>query len=137
MSIENRNLSVGTILTATYRKQVYTCEVIPSADGNKTLYRFNGKEYTSPSGAGSAARGGKSTNGWDFWSVKAEQPATTAPEPTPQATKAKPDRSRLGEADPQAAQSGWRRQLAPARFQSEHGSFLRKRRARIQRVLHL
>jgi hypothetical protein len=32
--------------------------------------RFNGETYDSPSAAGSAARGGKATNGWVFWRVK-------------------------------------------------------------------
>ena len=32
--------------------------------------RFDGKTYGSPSAAGSAARGGKATNGWAFWKVK-------------------------------------------------------------------
>jgi hypothetical protein len=37
--------------------------------------RYKGKEYRSPSGAGQAATGWKSCNGWRFW--RYEHPETS------------------------------------------------------------
>jgi hypothetical protein len=56
MSIENRNLKVGTKLTATYRKQDFTCKVVRSADGLR--YRLaDGQEFKSLCAAGAAIFG--------------------------------------------------------------------------------
>jgi hypothetical protein len=91
MPIENRNLEPGTVLTARYKKEDRTCEVVETADGLR--YRLDdGTEHKSPSSAGKAATGG-ACNGWVFWSVagtekpkreakpKAEKPAKSAKEP--------------------------------------------------------
>jgi hypothetical protein len=50
---------------APYKGEVYKAWLRRSGS-----IRFNGKTYDSPSAAGSAARGGKATNGWAFWRVK-------------------------------------------------------------------
>jgi len=66
MSIENRNLKIGTKLTATYRKQDFTCKVVRSADGLR--YRLaDGQEFKSLCAAGgpSSARG-RTCNGSAF-----------------------------------------------------------------------
>ena len=65
MPITNRDLPPGTILTANFKKAAYTCEVVASVEG-RTRYCYAGKEYTSPSAAGSAVMGGVSCNGWPF-----------------------------------------------------------------------
>ena len=82
MPISNRELPVGTTLTATYKKRAYTCSVIETPEGKR--YRSpEGKEYKSPSAAGSAITG-LSCNGWAFWSRAAEDAraeAETAHEP--------------------------------------------------------
>ena len=70
MAITNRNLEIGTKLVARYRKQEYACEVVAGEDG-KVRYRLaDGREFKSPSSAGTAVTG-KACNGWAFWSLAA------------------------------------------------------------------
>jgi hypothetical protein len=89
MPIDNRDLAVGTVLTARYKKQDRACDVVGTPDGVR--FRLDdGSEHRSPSSAGKAAMDGIACNGWRFWSVqgteptrrepklKAEKPATTA-----------------------------------------------------------
>jgi len=76
MSIEDRNLKPGTVLVGRYHKKDHRCEVVKGAEG-KVAFRVGGKEYGSPSAAGSAVMGGVSCNGWRFWTV--EGTATKAP----------------------------------------------------------
>ena len=79
MSIENRELTAGTKLVARYKKQEHTCEVV-EVDGAIRYRLADGREFKSPSSAGSAVMGGNACNGWRFWSVAGEgQPATKAP----------------------------------------------------------
>lgn len=71
MPLENRDLAVGTILAARYKKQDRTCEVVQTGDGLR--YRLDdGTEHRSPSSAAKAAMGGIAANGWRFWSLKDE-----------------------------------------------------------------
>lgn len=71
MTITNRNLAVGTKLTAKYMKVVYHAEVVQTEEGVRFQLE-DGRQFTSISAAGIAIRGGKSTNGWAFWSVEGE-----------------------------------------------------------------
>jgi hypothetical protein len=72
MTIENRNLKPGTHLVANYHKERYTCMVVTD-EGGKLLYILDdGREFKSPSSAGTAITG-KSCNGWAFWSVDAAE----------------------------------------------------------------
>jgi hypothetical protein len=74
--IENRNLTSGTKLTARYRKQPYTCEVV-EGEGGKLLYRLeDGREFKSLSAAGTVITG-KACNGWAFWSLEGTKPEGT------------------------------------------------------------
>jgi hypothetical protein len=76
MPLENRNLEPGTVLTARYKKQDRTCEVVQTDDGLR--YRLDdGTEHKSPSSAGKAAMGGVACNGWRFWSLQGTEPART------------------------------------------------------------
>src|SRR5205823_8866802 len=78
MPIENRDLAVGTVLTARYKKQDRTCEVVQTPDGVR--YRLDdGTEHKSPSSAGKAAMDGVACNGWRFWSVQGTEPARREP----------------------------------------------------------
>ncbi|MGD0354879.1 MAG: hypothetical protein ABSB31_05485 [Dehalococcoidia bacterium] len=78
MPIENRNLVAGTKLTARYKKQPYSCEVV-EGEGGKLRYRLeDGREFKSPSAAGMAITG-HACDGWVFWSVETAE-ATPAPE---------------------------------------------------------
>ena len=75
MPITNRELAPGTILTGTLKKTVYQAEVVETPDGIR--YRVNGKDYKSPSAAGSAVMNGVACNGWRFWSVEGGETALT------------------------------------------------------------
>src|SRR3954452_6542725 len=86
--IEDRNLTIGTRLVATYKKQRYVCTVEISADGDRNEFVLeDGKRFKSPSSAGMAVMGGKAVTGWRFWAV---EPAGTEVEP------AKPEKRRGG-----------------------------------------
>jgi hypothetical protein len=88
MPIENRNLAVGTRLTANYKKQSYVCTVEAAESGEGLVYALQGgKRHKSPSSAGMEVMGGKAVNGWRFWSVETE--GTEAP-------PAKPEKRRGG-----------------------------------------
>lgn len=94
MSIADRNLKPGTVLVARYKKQEHRVEVVAGEKG-QILYKLaDGREFTSPSAAGSAVMGGTACNGWRFWSVEgAEEPQKAKPEPKSKAkakTKAEP-----------------------------------------------
>lgn len=58
-------LAAGTELFGPYKGTMYKATV--TEDG-KILY--NGKIFNSPSGAGEFIRGGKATNGWQFWRLR-------------------------------------------------------------------
>ncbi len=74
MSIEDRNLVAGTKLVARYKGKEYTAEVVETEEGLR--YRLeDGKEFKSPSSAGSAVMGGSACNGWRFWSVAGSEDA--------------------------------------------------------------
>ena len=78
MAITDRNLSVGTQLYAKYKGQTHTAELVEK-EGAK-LYRLeDGREFKSPSAAGTAITG-KACNGWAFWTV-GEPPIEKEPEP--------------------------------------------------------
>jgi hypothetical protein len=77
MSIENRGLKPGTKLVAQYKGQEHTAEVVETESGIR--YRLaDGKEYKSPSSAGSALMAGGACNGWRFWSLAGEGEAAPA-----------------------------------------------------------
>ena len=74
MSITDRNLRSGTRLAARYKGREYTAELV-QGDGS-TRYRLeDGREFKSPSAAGSAVMGGTACNGWRFWSVSGNEEA--------------------------------------------------------------
>ena len=71
MPIENRNLSVGARLVASYKKQAYVCRVEQEGEGIAFVLE-DGRRFKSTSAAGSAVMGGKAVNGWRFWSLESE-----------------------------------------------------------------
>ncbi len=74
MSIEDRNLAVGTKLVARYKGKEYAAEVVKTEEGVR--YRLeDGREFKSPSSAGSAVMGGSACNGWRFWSLAGSEEA--------------------------------------------------------------
>ncbi len=70
MPIQNRHLEPGTKLVATYKKETYRASVVAGEEG-KVLYRLeDGREFKSPSAAGTAMTS-RACNGWRFWSLDA------------------------------------------------------------------
>ena len=106
MALKNRNLEPGTKLVARYKGAEHRCEVVAGKEeGSKPRYRLpDGREFTSPSAAGSAVMDGVACNGWRFWSLEGELPAKAAkPKPAPKGgAKAKPKRA----AKPKAGENG-------------------------------
>jgi len=92
MPIPDRALRPGTRLTATYKKKVYSAEVLAAQGGAIRFRLANGREFTSPSAAGKAVMAGTACNGWRFWSIaKIGAPtdttrATTRADSAPQAS---------------------------------------------------
>ncbi len=86
MSIEDRSLKPGTVLVARYKKRDHRCEVVKGAEG-KVAFRVGGKEYGSPSAAGSAVMGGTACNGWRFWTPEGTEAKPTKAARTPKAAK--------------------------------------------------
>ena len=75
MAIEDRNLTVGTRLVASYRKQAHACMVEKAEEGDGSLFVLeDGRKFKSASAAASAVMGGKAVNGWRFWSVEGAEP---------------------------------------------------------------
>ena len=86
MALENRTLPVGTRLVARYKGYSYHC-VVTSRDEDKVGFTLDcpdhpdlhGKEFKSPSSAGSAVMGGVACNGWRFWSLEGQEPTRKEP----------------------------------------------------------
>ena len=87
MTIENRDLAVGTRLVARYKKAEHTATVVEGEGGGLRYRLEDGREFKSPSAAGSAVMGGVACNGWRFWSVAGE---TKAPAPKKERKAATP-----------------------------------------------
>src|SRR4030043_834394 len=98
MALENRNLEAGTRLVARYKKQEHTATVVEGEGGGLRYRLEDGREFKSPSAAGSAVMGGVACNGWRFWSLAGESkpPApkkerkATAPKAGPKPKKPAP-----------------------------------------------
>jgi hypothetical protein len=90
MALENRTLPVETRLVARYKGYSYHC-VVTSRGDDKVSFTLDcpdhpdlhGKEFKSPSSAGSAVMGGTACNGWRFWSLAGAEGETTAGAPKP------------------------------------------------------
>jgi hypothetical protein len=96
------------VLVGRYHKKDHRCEVVKGEEG-KVRYRLeNGREFTSPSAAGSAVMDGVACNGWRFWTVESEQPARKATRTATAAKKAKaaPKPVRKGKAVAKARAAG-------------------------------
>ena len=67
--IEDRKLRPGTKLVAQHKGKAYTAKVVAGEKGRVRYRLANGREFRSPSAAGSAVMGGTACNGWRFWSL--------------------------------------------------------------------
>ena len=81
MAIENRELTPGTRLVATYKKAHHGCIVTAGEDGKAVFTLDDGRAFKSPSAAASAVMGGTACNGWRFWTPEGELKAPPAKEP--------------------------------------------------------
>jgi hypothetical protein len=63
MTIENRDLPVGTKLQGTHKKTTYICEVVEIPGGGTRFMLADGRLFSSPSSAGKAVMNGISCNG--------------------------------------------------------------------------
>ena len=96
--IENRELEIGTKLTARFKKQVYTAEVVEadrddvagSKDEGLRIRLEDGRVFRSVSSAAAAITGG-AINGWRFWSLAPAESAATEPQPEAPADTAAPE----------------------------------------------
>ena len=70
MAIENRDLEPGTKLIAKYKKEEYRAEVVAGEEGKVRYKLADGREFKSPSSAGTAITS-KACNGWAFWNIEA------------------------------------------------------------------
>jgi hypothetical protein len=90
MSIENRKLKPGTKLVAKYKGREHRAKVVAGKEGRVRYRLADGREFRSPSSAGSAVMGGVACNGWRWWSVAgAVKPARASTKPQKAATMAK------------------------------------------------
>jgi hypothetical protein len=68
---------------ADYKKTRYVCVVEAAEEGEGVLFALEGgKQFKSPSAAGSAVMGGTACNGWRFWTVEGEEPPAKEAKPT-------------------------------------------------------
>jgi hypothetical protein len=103
MAIQDRNLTPGTALVAKYKGETYQAEVVETEAGLR--YRLSdGREFKSPSSAGSAVMDGKACNGWSFWSLASGPTTALATSSTRRAT-ARPRAKKGAEADASAGEA--------------------------------
>ncbi len=93
--IEDRELKFGTVLVARHKGKEHRCEVVAGEEGRARYRLGDGREFKSPSSAGSAVMGGTACNGWRFWSLASEGEAVKAEaKPAKRATKTRTKRAR-------------------------------------------
>ncbi len=73
MAIQNRELTPGMVLSGTYKKACYRCQV-EAEDERLVFVLGDGLRFKSVSAAASAIMEGKAVNGWLFWSLDEAQP---------------------------------------------------------------
>jgi hypothetical protein len=88
MTIENRDLPVGTKLVGTHKKTTYICEVVATPEGGTRFQLEDGRLFSSLSSAGKAVMNGVSCNGWRFWSLAGEAGAAIVSPVKPSNAKA-------------------------------------------------
>ncbi len=101
MSIDNRNpstglrtgLKPGTRLVARYKGQQYSAQIVQTDKGLR--YQLtDGRQFKSPSAAGSAIIGGTACNGWRFRTLAEEAAQARKPHGRPPVRAKKTARSR-------------------------------------------
>jgi hypothetical protein len=116
MPLENRNLEPGTALVARYKKQEYRAELVAGEDGKVLIRLEDGRQFKSPSAAGSAVMGGVACNGWRFWSLAGAEEAKPAKAPSKAKGQAKTD----AKAEPPVACGECKQEFPSSREAAEH-----------------
>lgn len=101
---QRKAMAAGMTLTAKYKKAEHTAEVVAGEEG-KLVYRLaDGREFKSPSAAGSAVMGGVACNGWRFWSLATDEPPaeTAKPAAKKQSKRAPRNTAAATESEPEA-----------------------------------
>ena len=81
-------LTAGMRLVARYKGEQHVAELITGGEGKLRFRLADGRQFKSPSAAGSAVMAGIACNGWRFWSLEGAATAT----PTKAAARAvRPD----------------------------------------------
>src|SRR5436190_14673882 len=62
-------LEPGMRLVAKYKGEQHVAEIVEGEEGKVRFRLADGREFKSPSAAGSAVMGGQACNGWRFWSL--------------------------------------------------------------------
>jgi len=75
---------------ARYKKQEHTATVVEGEGGGLRYRLEDGREFKSPSAAGSAVMGGVACNGWRFWSLAGEAKAPAPKKERKTSAKAAP-----------------------------------------------
>jgi Restriction Enzyme Adenine Methylase Associated len=65
-------LVAGMRLVARYKGTQHMAEVVMGEDGKIRFRLADGREFKSPSAAGSAVMSGVACNGWRFWSIESQ-----------------------------------------------------------------
>jgi hypothetical protein len=84
---------------ARYKKTEHTATVVEGEGGGLRYRLDDGREFKSPSAAGSAVMGGVACNGWRFWSLAGE---ATAPAPKKERQATAPKAARKPKPAPKA-----------------------------------
>lgn len=82
-------LEAGMVLVAKYKGTEYRADVV-AGEGERLIFRFDGRDFKSPSAAGSAVMNGVACNGWRFWSLDADAKPAAKPARAKAAPKAAP-----------------------------------------------
>ena len=111
MPIDGRmcdRMAPGMELIARYKGETYRVGVVEGEDGALRYRLPDGREFKTPSAAGSAVMGGIACNGWRFWSLAADEPEQS----DPPKKRAKPARRRGQKNESGSAQGAGRSQNA-------------------------
>jgi hypothetical protein len=108
MAITDRKLTAGMTFWAKYKGATYTATLLGTlGEGGEIEVAGIAKHFKTLSGAGAAVRGGKATNGFDFWTTGTPpteaMPAAPTTSPAPKAT-GKPRGRKPAPAQPEATE---------------------------------
>src|SRR5437773_7973183 len=108
-------LEPGMRLTARHKGEQHVAEVVAAEDSKLQFRLADGREFKSPSAAGSAVMGGQACNGWRWWSIAGHRGRSSVGE----------DATHLAEGKPCGAEAGAPAEDGRAAGGSARGRFRR------------